>query len=413
MKNYVYQSNGKVGIQRGNIKFSYVIDLFIFLYIFTIGISTESISNTLTNILAVIIMGLIALYELHKGSIRIHQFTIVYFAFLAFCFISLIWTKDFEVSIERDITVARLFVLSVLMYDYLKTENKTDTFITILALSGIAYSVFILFYYGVDTYLSLLLDGERVGSVIGVNGNLIGRIGAISTALCLWKVVYQKKVLYLLGVLLCGFITLGAGSRTGFGGLIVGIVLVFLLGMRGKKIFTYLLGGVAVVGVLLMVLQLPIFSGISERLTSMFAGVAGESSDTDYSTIERLEMTELAWKQFLKTPIIGIGIGATGILTKSVMGISSYLHNNYLEMLASGGIVGAFIYFLFFLIPLVKLLKRFFKRTDRDILAWIVLLSYLIMQMGTVLYFDKTAYVHIILLFLIIELPGERIVNHE
>ena len=138
--------------------------------------------------------------------------------------------------------------------------------------------------------------------------------------------------------------------------------------------------------------QMPIFSVMRERFEAMFSFLSGSEKIMDYSTRERQIVIESGVNQFYKTPFIGIGIGATGYITESAVGFSTYLHNNYIELLASGGVIGFILYYfpiLGFVIESWKLQKQ---SVNSKICIIFVIVS-LVNDAASVQYFSKFTYI--------------------
>ena len=89
----------------------------------------------------------------------------------------------------------------------------------------------------------------------------------------------------------------------------------------------------------------------------------------------------------------------------------TYLHNNYIEILASGGIVGFVLYYAPYAIALVSLLKRVFKDRDRApvvVITLVLLITRLIGHLGIVLYYSKIEYIFIALLICVVNTPMKK-----
>jgi len=97
-------------------------------------------------------------------------------------------------------------------------------------------------------------------------------------------------------------------------------------------------------------------------------------------------------QQFVKTPIAGIGIGASGYLTQMTLGQNTYLHNDYVDILATGGIIGFVLQFIPIFSMLVKNYKYRRDSTEAQ-LCTIILAIYLTNGFAAVQYFSKLSYV--------------------
>jgi len=68
----------------------------------------------------------------------------------------------------------------------------------------------------------------------------------------------------------------------------------------------------------------------------------------DGSVTTRMEMVELGWKIFLDNPLVGCGLGCPRVLCLKSFNIDCYLHNDFIEILAGGGLVGFLLYYSIF-----------------------------------------------------------------
>lgn len=378
-----------------------LIDFMTLCYIIIIGVSSRIISASASNLWCAAIIVLCFLYMGLNNFWTISQYTFSVFLFAFYSLLSLSWSRDVVVSQERVTTVVLLFVFTSLLHDYLLDEHKQVRYLHMICLGGVLYSIYIILSYGIGNYISLMTGGNRIGSVFTTyNNNGIGRIMAIVAISCFSVFLNERKNKYLVFFLLCTVTMLGAGSRTAIGGYTVGLIATLLL-KKTRRRYVYVIGGVLTVIIILYIAQIPAFESISNRINSLIAGLRGDSGASDYSTLQRMQLNDAAIAQFQDTPIFGIGIGASSVLTKQIMGHASYMHNNYLEMLCCGGIVGTAIYYLQYYLPVKQILHDFKNRSDEQTLALVLIIMYLIMHFGTVSYFDKSVYIHMVLIHLL------------
>ena len=83
--------------------------------------------------------------------------------------------------------------------------------------------------------------------------------------------------------------------------------------------------------------QLPIFASVNMRLEQMLNTFLGEGK-MDTSSLMRNELVELGLFCFSKKPLTGIGMACTHSYAWANLYFDAYLHNNYVELLAGGGI---------------------------------------------------------------------------
>lgn len=115
------------------------------------------------------------------------------------------------------------------------------------------------------------------------------------------------------------------------------------------------------------------------------------------STLKRMDMIKKAIQMFWEKPIFGWGIGAFA----KYSGYGYYCHNNYMELLVSGGIIGFIIYYGYIGIRILK--SKLYHKNEHTDLIYILLISILIIDMGTVNFYSRVPfYFRTIVMFILI-----------
>lgn len=148
------------------------------------------------------------------------------------------------------------------------------------------------------------------------------------------------------------------GSRKGLIQLVIPILLYIVLQKNvRRKIKTF--GSVLLVGLIVAIIlanSTVFMDTYSDRFLEMF------SDDTeDTSVLSRNALAELGMEMFREKPVFGHGLGASEYRTERI-GLSVYFHNNYIELLTAGGIVGMIIYN----IPFIKTALSAWRRRKRS-----------------------------------------------
>ena len=124
--------------------------------------------------------------------------------------------------------------------------------------------------------------------------------------------------------------------------------------------------------------------------------------DIDHSAQVREEMVDLGLSIFKDNPIFGIGIGCAHVFTLQRIGHDCYLHNNYAEMLANGGIVGTFLFYRIYWCIVNNIRKNKIYTSSEGKILLILLFALLISEMGLVSYYSKLYYFFFMVFYLFI-----------
>ena len=137
------------------------------------------------------------------------------------------------------------------------------------------------------------------------------------------------------------------------------------------------------------ILQLGIFEGIRERMEGMLNAGFG-NGQVDHSTIVRNNLKTLGIEWFLRYPLGGIGIANPHILANYYYSFDAYLHDNFVELLCGGGIIGFGVYYSMYVYLFIQLWK--YRKTDKQRVTFFAMWLGLMFAMdyGMVSYYGKS-----------------------
>lgn len=348
----------------------------------------------------ILLISLTLIYVLMSKKITLTKNFKFYMAFAFYSFASFFWSLSPNETITRTYTFLMISIMVIVLVSYFASSGETDFIPYAIFVSGQLVILYVIYKYGLSNLVLLLSSGERIGGLIA-NENTLGMFMANTTIISYYYgYIKNNKIYYLLSVLQL-IISLSTGSKKGFLIIVAGIVLIHLYANKRKPNVLRITRGVMIASILVFTLfqfiKLPMFSTIYLRLEIMISTfLSQESRYVDYSTLERIEMIRIGMSQFIRTPIFGIGIGSASYLTMQTFGVSSYLHNNYVELLATGGIIGFMLYYInifYILIGLFKILKA---RNSMAVIAFILLFTQLLLDFGAVSYFSRITHIYII-----------------
>lgn len=360
---------------------------------------------------------IIAIFSVFNGKNRynyvISSFHYHCFAFIAFTLMSATWGMNFNDSIVKGVTLIEiLFCLFFVNNYFYYRDDGAYQLLSIVKWASYIISIYSLLFYGIEYILEMVENGARIGNEY-TNINTIGMLAAIGITIQIDQIFANRR--FMLSALFCApsfYMLIATQSRKAFVMLIGGVVLSAIIrnvdsknGLKtALRIVLIALGSYLLIR---QVLKLPIFGAILNRIDKLIAAITGEG-DIDHSAMLRRSMVEIGMRQFKKTPILGIGIGCSHLIVKPVLGLDTYLHNNFVELLACGGIVGTGIYYSFYLDIFYKFSK--FRAIKDEALGTCLILAVLLFAMdwGRVSLYSKSTYFYFMLFFVEIGILKRR-----
>lgn len=299
----------------------------------------------------------------------------------------------------------------------LKSKIDIALFIHATSISGFLLCMYIYYKFGYLFGLGRLgmeMPGTRIDSAI-----TLGYIFLYICCMQIYSMFEQKnitmKVMTIAAIVLTLYLTLLTGTRKA---LLIPIAYLFLcLYLRYKKNSLKLL----------IIIAISIFATtkvigyiadndiLDKNMIERWQGTIGLIDNKQYlddSSLERLDHIEKAKKLFYYNPIFGAGIN------NAIKYIGTHAHNNYLTLLAFGGIVLLLSYYWIYLY-LIKKWKKIYNLYPQ---LYIMILMLLFSDMGTTSF--NISYFNILITLLIIaykigydkqtvNVLNENIQNHE
>lgn len=333
-----------------------------------------------------------------SGGFSLCEETSYVLAYIIFSAVSLLWAQDRGNSLVRLRGEILLFVLLVLMTSYFFRHESTYVLVFAVILGSIALSGYMFYLYGINGVINAIYQGnERLGWDIN-NVNAIGNSLALGIVAIVGCAVFYKKRLPLLLLIPIGICFLAAGSRTATISVVVGVLAAMYcytkVTAKASAWISTVIVAIIIISVLWSVVRnIPATRELILRLENAFAVfTGGEKILKENSAQTRLDYIELGWEQFLKSPLFGNGIGNAGYAMVEKYGYTTYLHNNYMEMLASGGIIGFLLFYAPYFILFGVFRRRLFREHESNPLlcvSFVLLITKLVAHMGTVVYYSK------------------------
>lgn len=356
---------------------------------FNYAIEFNPTLKTIANLSALTFFGIFAIFRLK--TIYFGVFEKSFALFLSICVLSIFFAIDPNEAAYRCSALIFIFLTAMFLRTYIIKTDGLEFFIFVLCFGGIFLAAYNFYYYGPSVYLTTL-GSKRIGAEI-MNVNTIGKFCSMSTIICFWYVYYKKKFYYVAPMVMCFLVSLGVGSRKSVVFLILGCCLLYLFkGGARQKIKNLILMTISLAGFIAL-LQTPLFGRTAERFTTFLFLFTGDAP-VDHSTALRMAMIQGSIQDIIKSPFMGVGIDNTHYLTRKYIGEDFYLHNNFVELLASVGILGALPFYFMRLYPMVKLIQPVLNHDAQAILLESLLIIYLILDFGQVSYNGTETYLY-------------------
>ena len=183
--------------------------------------------------------------------------------------------------------------------------------------------------------------------------------------------------------ILCAIITALTGSRKGLIQLVLPFAVLATCQKNAMKLWKYIVVTLLIGGILIVFLinNAAFMEVYGTRLLAIF----NEDDDmSDMSVYARNTLKNIGIQAFLEKPIIGYGLGASWTLVERT-GYSyvNYFHNNFIEILTCGGIIG---FILYHGIIIKNTIVTFVRRKENKLffLLLTILLTFLILSWGQV-----------------------------
>lgn len=328
--------------------------------------------------------------------------------FTLYALASSLWAEAPSDAIAKAKTLFELLTMTFVLYNcYHGKDHGIQEILTIIKWTSFIVVLYSLYFYGIDT-LTMMVSAETRMENAYANINTIGMLAAIGFLIQIDEILQQKRLS--LPTIFCApsvFLIAMTQSRKAFVVLIVGIVMDVIwrnIDYRDfrKVLVRLILSVIAVLLILYLLLSLPLFTGVLERMSSMLADFTGVGK-VDNSTHIRHRMMKIGLEQFFKTPILGIGIGNPHLLSAQQLAKDTYLHNNFVELLAGGGIIGFGLYYSMYAYLFINFWRYRKHKNKEYIICAVIMLLLFAMDYGMVSYYTKSRYIYLMLYFLEVE----------
>lgn len=362
-------------------------------------------------LLVVVSLALTALIYVNKYGTIIKLKTWSFLCYIAcftlFCIASRLWAEDPNLAITKINSLVFIFIGMSVISTTLYENRDIDKLLKTIMWGGYFVISFVVVKYGISGFIQLMSSDSRISNEL-MNANTLGMCAAYSIVITLYYVIYDHFKVQDVIMFPATIIIAVSGSRKAIIVVILGFMgLLILKNLKSQNFFKTMrkiVWAMTITLLLVIILsRLPLFSVLNERIIKLFDLFFGEATRSSNDAWIRLAYTRLGLSLFQQNPLLGIGIANATIYTDLYYGHNHYLHNNFVELLACGGLVGFTIYYSIY----VGLLKNFWKfrriRNREYDICLLLLVLHLIMDYGAVSYYGKATYLFLFLYWMEIE----------
>lgn len=352
--------------------------------------------------LAILIVGAIHRHGKFPFFIDRYQLFVSFFGF--FCLASSLWAWSSSLAIEKGITIFEILICSSVLYYHYSKYDSIDLLISAIMWAGYVVAGYAIVFYGLDSINEMIAKGARLDNSF-TNINSIAMVSGLAIVITVYRIFCIERRLSLYNIFMIPALVLiaASGSRKAMVVVFVGIVVILMLKFEDeniiKTIFKWLIGAIVLIFLIKLLLMLPMFDLVNARMKGLVALVTGNGI-VDHSAWLRQQYIQVGLEQFIKTPVFGIGMNNARFLIAQAFGKETYLHNNYVELLVNGGIVGFIIYYSMYIYLMFSLIKRRKVDDKGTIICIAMLIIFLISDYGAVSYYSKSRYVYLAIFFL-------------
>ena len=341
---------------------------------------------------------------IHDGILRIRldPFYGFFAAFALFVGMTSLWAIRSSDAVQKAVTLLQIFICAAMLFIHYDREDNIHGLLTAVMWSGYLVSLYAIAFYGLDAMLKSAQEIRLENEFANVNA--IAMAAALSCMLQWYELTKRRNRVSAPLMIPAVILIMATQSRKAFVLLMAGIAGIYLVRTAqqkgiGRKLLKLLLYGVVGFVVLMLLFKLPIFEGSLNRMQSALNFWRDEGK-TDHSTVLRNNMVQLGLDTFRQHPLAGIGIGCSHTLAAQYLNYDAYLHNNFVEMLCGGGIIGFVLYYAMYFYLFVGLFK--YRKADNEAfyvaLIWLTMM--LIMNYGMVTYYSKLQWYYLAIHFL-------------
>ncbi len=344
------------------------------------------------------------LYSAGTVAVPKRGFILYILIFVLYCAASMKWAQKPELSIPKVNGLIFIMLAMIIIHLCFYKQVSVDDLLKAIMYGGYIVVLYAFARYGVSGVFRLLANDSRITNEV-FNANTLGMVAAYSIIINVFYFIYDRIRIRDLMIVPAIALLVASQSRKAFILVAMGIVGIYMLKNLKKKKFGWsvlkIFVGLVVIAVLFVaVSKIPVMRPVVRRMLEIVEMLAGKGVRGKNSAWIRFAYNDLGIKLFKEHPIFGIGIGNANIYTQMYYNHDHYLHNNYIELLACGGIVGFLLYYSIWIYLLLTFIRCRKQRSREYDICLILMLIHLVLDYGAVSYYSKETYVFLMLFWM-------------
>lgn len=382
----------------------------------TVLISQKSGGNTLNfAITTVFVMIVIVITMIEKKPFRLFPPYVILAIWLCFALISSMMATDVDVALKRAIQIIQILVLVSVATNVIVWSGRSGIFFLVYMSAAVLSYIGSLLGIGFGAIdATLVAEGTIADRAVGLtsDANRFGilMVWAQMTAVFLGVQARERYVKYLAlsAFLLLGIAVIHSGSRTALVGTIIlvagcsWIFRVWRIENAAKFLAMLALASIIASAAYISLKDTDLVrnkvesflsnESIAARYENLLAIItsSGDVNEADNSVessiTQRLQYAKTAWDAAVSAAPFGLG------LNNFKVKYGGYAHSNYMEILATTGFLGLFIFMGIYVCMYMSAFRMRGKHHDNPFLIRVFMVSvatFMIMEIGTVTYYFK------------------------
>ena len=322
--------------------------------------------GTIGRLLAVAAGGVWLVCVLISGRIRrpglFHAFAAAFFLWNA---LSLFWSVDANLTLDRVLGYARMAALVALVWDLYRTREAVET-----ALQAVVLGTVVPIASTIMNFLSGVQSDWGRYSATGDNSNTTATVIALALPIALYLTTrsapdpWRRGLRWLnYAIVACGLFAIGL-TATRFAAIMTLPTLFYAIQSRASARQSSIVVGAAIIAATLAAVVFLLPEESIGRLSTTAESV--RSGDLTGRTV----IWDHAFGTWYDHPVIGVGSGAFRKIVEPVFGRARSAHNSYLGVLAETGAVGLAL----LAILLAIAVEQAWRKSPEEAAFWLTLL---------------------------------------